>query len=77
MKEASPIASALYKQIPKVQKQHRFFRFLTGEVFKMLKEGLDKSIIIEKLQQLYIDPILREPVQEQLPIVSVKSKIMK
>jgi hypothetical protein len=36
MKEASPIAAALYNQIPKEQKKYSLYRLLTGEALKML-----------------------------------------
>jgi hypothetical protein len=65
MKQASPIASALYNQIPKEKKQFSLYRFLTGEAFKMIKQGIDKSVIAEKLQKLYIDPVLPNTLTEQ------------
>ena len=60
MKEASPIAAALYKQIPAAQKQYSIYRLLTGEALKLIKQGIDKKVIAEKLHQLYIDPILQK-----------------
>jgi hypothetical protein len=67
MKLASPIAAALYNQIPKEKKQFNLYRILTGEVTNMIKLGINKSVIIEKLQKLYIDPVLQGPVVQQLP----------
>jgi hypothetical protein len=58
MKEAAPIASALYARLSKEQKQFALFRVLTGEVIVMLKEGIDKQQIREILFQRYIEPIL-------------------
>ena len=40
MKEASPIAASLYKQVPVQVKQYALYRTLTGEAIKMLKEGI-------------------------------------
>ncbi len=65
MKQAAPIAAALYNQIPKEKKQYTLYRILTGEAFKMIKQSIDKSVITEKLQKLYIDPVLQGPVIQQ------------
>ncbi|HMH34113.1 MAG TPA: hypothetical protein VK543_13845, partial [Puia sp.] len=65
MKEASPIAAALYNQIPKEQKQYSLYRLLTGEALKMIKEGVDKAVIAENLQKQYIDPLLQQQVKHQ------------
>jgi hypothetical protein len=58
MKEAVPIASALYGQLSKEQKQFGLFRIMTGEVILMLKEGIDKTEIRETLFKRHIEPIL-------------------
>jgi hypothetical protein len=68
MKEASPIAAALYKMVPVEIKQYSLYRFLTGEALKMLKAGRDSATITETLKQLYIDPLLHEPVREPVYI---------
>jgi hypothetical protein len=60
MKQASVMASALYNQIPKELKRFSLYRQLTGEAFKMLKQGKDHIDIFEKLQVLYIAPILEQ-----------------
>jgi hypothetical protein len=73
MKEASPIAAALYNQIPKEQKKYNMYRLLTGEVLKMLKAGMKRADIIEKLQKQYIDPIIQEPIKPQSPEVKTNS----
>jgi hypothetical protein len=59
--DASRIAAALYNQIPQKKRQFTLYRMLTGQVFRMMKGGEDRSLIIEKLQKLYIDPILQQP----------------
>ena len=41
MKQASPIAAALYRLIPSEIKQYSIYRLLTGEALKMIKAGLD------------------------------------
>jgi hypothetical protein len=61
MKQASPIAATLYKLIPGEIRQYRLYRLLTGEALKMLKAGLDTSIIIDSLKRIHIDPLLDTP----------------
>ncbi len=62
MKEASPIAASLYNLLPKEQKVFAFYRTLTGEALKMIKQGLDKEIVRARLKEQYIDPVM-----ERLP----------
>jgi hypothetical protein len=61
MKEASPIAASLYKLVPTEIKQYSLYRTLTGEALKMLKEGIDSTLITETLKKKYIDPLLDAP----------------
>jgi hypothetical protein len=63
MKEASPIAASLYKQVPGQVKQFALYRTLTGEAIKMLKEGMEAVVITETLKKKYIDPLLETPKQ--------------
>jgi len=64
MKQASPIAAALYRLIPAKIKQYGIYRLLTGEALKMLKAGLDTGIILESLNRLYIEPLINKPEEE-------------
>jgi hypothetical protein len=59
MKQASPIAAAVYRLIPIETKQYSIYRFLTSEVLKMIKKGLDTETIIETLTKLYIEPLIK------------------
>ena len=61
LKEASPIAASLYKLVPEQVKQYALYRTLTGRAIKMLKEGLEASVIKEILKKEYIDPLLDAP----------------
>jgi hypothetical protein len=61
MKEASPIAASLYKMLPKEIKQYALYRTLTGEAIKMLKEGVEASVIAETLKRKYIDTLQDSP----------------
>ena len=67
MKDASPIAAKLYNQIPKEKKEFTLYRLLTGEALKMLKQGINKEVIIQKLQELYIDPALNKRIKTDRP----------
>jgi hypothetical protein len=61
LKEASPIAASLYKFVPEQVKQYALYRTLTGEVIKMLKEGVEAAVITETLKKKYIDPLQDAP----------------
>jgi len=66
MKEASPIAAALYKMVPAEVKQYSLYRLLTGEAMKMLKQGLDKATITKTLKEKHIVPLLDPQVGEYI-----------
>jgi hypothetical protein len=74
MKEAAPIAAALYNQIPKEKKKFALYRMLTGEVLKMVKQGFDKEYIRETLYPLYIEPVLLQPEIVKRPEMKAASK---
>lgn len=61
MKRPSKIASYRYGKIPKERKRSSLYRLLTGEAFKMLKRGDNETDIVEKLQVLYVAPLLEDP----------------
>jgi hypothetical protein len=61
LKDASPIAAALYNRLPKAQKQYSLYRLLTGETIKMIKEQMDKTLISEILYKQHIEPRLLYP----------------
>jgi hypothetical protein len=73
MKEASPIAASLYKIVPAEIKQYSLYRMLTGEALKMLKAGKNSETITEILKQIYIDPLLDEPLRKPLHIERKRS----
>jgi hypothetical protein len=64
MKEASPIASSLYKMVPMELKQFSLYRKLTGEAIGMLKKGAENDCIFETLKRTYIDPLLDIPAEQ-------------
>jgi hypothetical protein len=58
MKQASPIASSLYKLLPKEHKTFGLYRTITGEALKMIKQGMDVEFIKTRLREEFINPIL-------------------
>jgi hypothetical protein len=74
LKQASPIAASLYKQVPQQLKEFALYRTLTGEAIKMLKEGIEAALITEILKKKYIDPLLDAP-NKKSEIRTVKEPI--
>lgn len=74
LKEASPIAAALYNRLPKPQKQYSLYRLLTGETIKMIKEQMDKTLISEILYKQYIEPRLLYPENYQRTEINTSPK---
>jgi hypothetical protein len=62
LREAAPIAASLYHQIPKEKKEFSLYRRLTGEAIKMIRDGVDKAIIMHTLHIRYIVPVLESMV---------------
>jgi hypothetical protein len=56
---ASPIAKAVYNQIPKETRQHSYFRSLVRTAIRLIKEGKTKEVIY---QQLYNETFPPAPV---------------
>jgi hypothetical protein len=67
MKQASPLAAALYSLIPEKQRQYSLYRTLTGKALKMIKQGVHKALIMETLRQVYIEPLLQPQAEQQVP----------
>jgi hypothetical protein len=59
MRQASPIAASLYKLLSKEQKEYSLYRRLTGEVLMMIKQGIEVELIVARLKEQYIDPIIK------------------
>lgn len=59
MADASSIASALYRMIPKPQRKHAFFLLLTSKAHGLLKQGLFKTAAMAKLMKAYIAPFVK------------------
>ncbi len=58
LKQASPLAAALYSQIPAGKREYAMYRVLTGEAIRLLKQGMEEAEIREVLQQTYVQPLL-------------------
>ena len=54
MKEASPIASFVYAQLP--VKHYSLYREMTGKAMLWLKEGISADVITERLTREYLQP---------------------
>jgi hypothetical protein len=65
MKEASPIASIVYKQLP--VKNYSLYREMTGKAILWLKEGLSAAIILDKLSREYLPKPYKIPSIIKLP----------
>jgi hypothetical protein len=51
--------------IPAELKQYSIYRLLTGEALKMLKAGIDQTVIFEELRQIHIEPLINKPIKER------------
>jgi hypothetical protein len=60
---ASPLASALYRQLPAAQKGRPVFQALTGAVKKMLAEGQTETAILSWFARTYLPlpPVAKKP----------------
>ena len=56
--QASKIASSVYRQIPKEERKHPYFRTLTGMAQKLIKKGVSAEEVYE---QLYLQTFPPEP----------------
>jgi hypothetical protein len=73
MKEASPIAASLYNLLTQEQKVYSLYRTLTGKALKMIKQGLEKKIIIARLKEEYIDPVIEQYLKQGKQVHEVQS----
>jgi hypothetical protein len=69
MKDASPIASMVYQQLP--VKQYKLFREMTGKALLWLKTGLTVKEITDKLTRDYIAVANKAPVKKRIPVKSL------
>jgi hypothetical protein len=54
--QASKIASSVYRQIPKEERKHPYFRTLTGMAQKLLRKGVLAEEVYEQLYQHTFPP---------------------
>jgi hypothetical protein len=55
--QASKIASSVYRQIPKEERKHPYFRTLTGMAQKLLRKGVSAEEIYEQLYDQTFPPV--------------------
>jgi hypothetical protein len=72
MKDASPIASFVYNQLP--VKHYPLYREMTGKSLLWLKEGLSAEVITERLVKEYLS--VPKPRIKKLPTFSVIPKVI-
>jgi hypothetical protein len=56
MAQASKIASSVYRQIPKEERKHPYFRTLTGMAQKLLRKGVSAEEVYEQLYNRTFPP---------------------
>jgi hypothetical protein len=49
MAQASKIASSIYRQIPKVEQNHKYFRILTGMAQRLIGKGVSAEEVYDQL----------------------------
>ncbi|SEN89805.1 hypothetical protein SAMN04488505_11477 [Chitinophaga rupis] len=52
--QASRLAAAVYRCLPREERKHAQYRAMTGEALRMLKEGVVADIISARLEQAYV-----------------------
>ena len=48
---ASKLAAAVYRNLPKAERQHELYRELTGQAMQLLKQGMENALVTGQLQQ--------------------------
>ena len=73
MREASPIASFVYKQLP--VKHYPLYREMTGKAMLWLKEGVSVAVITDRLIKEYLQPVKPSTSIKKLPARPMPRKI--
>ncbi len=69
MAQASQIAAAVYRRLPKEQREHALYRAMTGKALQLLKEGLDEAAIRERLQAPAVKPVEAAPRKKAMVVM--------
>jgi len=77
--QASRLAAAVYRCLPREERKHAQYRAMTGEALRMLKEGVAAEEISARLEQMYavkeeIAVVTAEPVVEAKVLKADRSK---
>src|SRR6186713_177954 len=75
MKDASPIASAVYQQLP--VKYYPLYREMTGKALLWLKEGIPAAVIRDRLIREYLQPDKPYTSIKKLPARPMPRKVYK
>ena len=76
MAQASPIASAVYRQIPKPEKDFNYFQALVGMAQTMIKLGMNKEEIYEVLYNLTFPPVVAVVKKETIETFSFADEVL-
>jgi hypothetical protein len=69
MAQASQIAAAVYRSLPKEERQHALYREMTGKALQLLKEGLEEAAIRERLQAPAVKPVEAAPRKKAMVVM--------
>lgn len=65
--QASQVAAAVYRSLPKAQRKHALYRALTGQAMQLLKAGTEAAIATEQLKKQFA------PVQQAIVVSTVEA----
>ncbi|HEY0611304.1 MAG TPA: hypothetical protein VGD35_16655 [Chitinophaga sp.] len=49
--QASQVAAAVYRSLPRAQRKHALYRALTGQAMQLLKAGTEAAMVVEQLRK--------------------------
>lgn len=70
MAEASKLAAAIYRPIPRSRRKHALYRAMTGQAMTLLKRGMDKAEVRAQLELTRERAIVVKPVPK--PVVRMR-----
>ena len=73
--EASRIASVIYKQVPKEEKNIKLFRSIVGKAKVLLAEGKENEVVLQLLMKDGVEYRTRNKEQMNVEVNSERSKV--
>lgn len=70
MAEASKLAAAVYRPIPRSKRKHALYRAMTGQAMALLKKGVDKAVVSKQLELMREKAIAIKPAPK--PVVRMR-----